>query len=328
MKQKITLPYYTNGDRNYRCFTNPSNDTLTASCVKTNSSNIIERNFLDFDSKLLRQNENRTPINMRYHPEYKRYHVVSEMNPVINDYINPVNQYRFRDNPLIQSSDGLFSLRKEKQYVKSGRTENEEKKLHFYQNKSENNIHENNNKNINNNNIIQLKTERNQNILQPNILHVKSGSKTVRRICPPSLNPDFDIIKKGSFLESKDAPEYLRNYDRENIKNIDQYYIDRNENVTVLSRFGSWLTLRPNDKNRKHSLEKMKQGTYETSIIAPDWMDIQSRRKNNPQMNLNPVNNFKSYQWHNTCKDNTKVTMLVEKDPNNALPDYLKDYYN
>ena len=74
-------------------------------------------------------------------------------------------------------------------------------------------------------------------------------------------------------------------------------------------------------------MEKIKQGTYETSIVAPDWMDIQTRRKNNSQMNLNPVNNFKSYQIHNTCKDNTKVTMLVEKDPKNALPDFLKDYY-
>ena len=317
MKQKITLPYYTSGDRNYKCFENLTNDTLGTSCVKTNSSNIIERNFLDFDAKLMKQNENMSKINMRYHPEYKRYHVITEMHPYINDYMNPVKQYQFKDTPLIQSSDGLFSLRKEKQYVKSI----EDKKVNLNVNNSEGNIYNKNN------NIIQLKAERNQNILQPNILHVKSGVKSLRRIAPPSLNPDFDLIKKGSYIESKDAPEYLRNYDRENIKNIDQYYIDKNENITVLSRFGSWLTLRPNDKNRKHSLEKVKQGTFETSIVAPDWMDIQTRRKNNPEMNLNPVNNFKSYQIHNTCKDNTKVTMLVEKDPNNALPDFLKDYY-
>ena len=318
MKQKITLPYYTSGDRNYKCFENLTNDTLGTSCVKTNSSNIIERNFLDFDSKLMHQNENMSNINMRYHPEYKRYHVVSEMHPYINDYMNPVKQYKFKDSPLIQSSDGLFGLRKEKQFVKSF----EDKKVNLSLNNSEGNIYNKNN------NIIQLKTERNQNILQPNILHVKAGVKSLRRIVPPSLNPDFDLIKKGSFLESKDSPEYLRNYDRENIKNIDQYYIDKNENITVLSRFGSWLTLRPYDKNRKNSLEKIKQGTFETSIIAPDWMDIQTRRKNNKEMNLNPVNNFKSFQYHNTCKDNTKVTMLVEKNQKNALPEFLKDYYS
>jgi hypothetical protein len=324
MKQKITLPYYCNGDRNYKCFENPSNDTLSTSCVKTNSSDIIERNFLDFDSRLIKRNSNLSNSQLFYHPEYKRYHVVNEMNQNINNYMNPVQQYKYKDNPLIQSSDGLFSLRKEKLFIKGEYLNNQNNKQNINPSQSENNLNIKNDKN----NIIQLKAERNQNILQPNILHVKAGHKSLRRIKPPSLNPDFDLVKSGSYLESKDAPEYLRNYDRENIKNIDQYYIDKDQNVTVLSRFGSWLTLRPNDKNRKHSLEKIKQGTYETSIIAPDWMDIQSRRKNNPNMNLNPVNNFKSYQWTNSCKDNTKVTMLIEKDQKNALPDFLKDYYN
>ena len=39
--------------------------------------------------------------------------------------------------------------------------------------------------------------------------------------------------------------------------------------------------MKPDDKNRSHALEKLKHGTYETSIIAPVWMDIATRRKNN-----------------------------------------------
>ena len=69
-----------------------------------------------------------------------------------------------------------------------------------------------------------------------------------------------------------------------------------------------------------------KIGTYETSIVAPEWMDIHTKNKELFN-NIREQNAFKSYQWKNTCKDNTKVTMLIDRDQKHALPLYLRDSY-
>ena len=96
----------------------------------------------------------------------------------------------------------------------------------------------------------------------------------------------------------------------------------------MLSRFGNWITLRPNDKNRSHALEKVKHGTYETSIVAPAWMDISSRRNNINKKEYDlGKNTFKCVQHKNSVRDNTKVTMLMDRDQNNVRPLFLRDTY-
>ena len=132
-------------------------------------------------------------------------------------------------------------------------------------------------------------------------------------------------VELDSFMESRDSPEYLRSYDKEALKNLDNYYINKKENLHVLSRFGNWITLRPNDKNRSHALEKLKYGVYETSIVAPIWMDISSRRKINKNYE-SAKRIFKSLQIKNP-RDNTKVTALFDRDQKNAKPLFLLDSY-
>ena len=68
----------------------------------------------------------------------------------------------------------------------------------------------------------------------------------------------IENLKYGSFLESKQAPEYLRNYDKESLKNIDQYYLNKNENIHVLSRFGNWITLKPDDKKKLEYIQNLR----------------------------------------------------------------------
>ena len=132
-------------------------------------------------------------------------------------------------------------------------------------------------------------------------------------------------VELDSFMESRDSPEYLRSYDKEALKNLDNYYINKKENLHVLSRFGNWITLRPNDKNRSHALEKLKYGVYETSIVAPIWMDISSRRKINKNYE-SAKRIFKSLQIKNP-RDNTKVTALFDRDQKNVKPLFLLDSY-
>ena len=196
-----------------------------------------------------------------------------------------------------------------------------------------------NNKPINKeNDIIPLKNPMNENILRSNDYHLETSTKTQRRIKPPSSTPNMEDLKYGSFLESKMSPEYLRNYDKESLKNIDEYYIRKKENLNVLSRFGNWITLKPDDKNRSHALEKLKHGTYETSIIAPMWMDIATRRKNNKMIQIENNNKgydylefdrkmFDKHEYNTSIRDKGKMTILQDRDQKNAKPVYLMDSY-
>ena len=55
-------------------------------------------------------------------------------------------------------------------------------------------------------------------------------------------------------------------------------------------------------------------------------MDLAKKRKIN---GIKPAENlFKSNQTKLTCHDNIKVTMLVDKDQDNAKPDYMMDLYD
>ena len=186
--------------------------------------------------------------------------------------------------------------------------------------------------------IIPLKNPMNENILRSNDYHLETSTKTQRRIKPPSSTPNMEDLKYGSFLESKMSPEYLRNYDKESLKNIDEYYIRKKENLNVLSRFGNWITLKPDDKNRSHALEKLRHGTYETSIIAPMWMDIATRRKNNKMIQIENNNKgydylefdrkmFDKHEYNTSIRDKGKMIILQDRDQKNAKPVYLMDSY-
>ena len=197
--------------------------------------------------------------------------------------------------------------------------------------------------NINNNynkdnDIITLKNPMNENILRSNDYHLDTSTKMQRRIKPPNRTPNMEDLKYGSYLESKLSPEYLRNYDKESLKNIDEYYIRKKENLNVLSRFGNWITLKPDDKNRSHALEKLKHGTYETSIIAPVWMDIATRRKKNKTIKIENNNKgydymefnrrmFDKHEYNTSIKEKGKMTILQDRDQKNVKPVYLMDSY-
>ena len=296
---KIDLSYYALGNRNFTCFNNLNKkDYITNSSFKANSLNLMERNYLSLPHS--------TSCDNIYKPEYKHQKVYSEINKDLNSYLNPLTQYKYKENPLIKSSLNIFNFIKEKNFSKY-------KKL---DNNNENNFqNENNNKDK-----IILKEKVNFNLIPKNSFHLESNSKFLRRIVPPNTNPNFSQIKLSSFLESKDSPEYLRNYDKESLKNINEYYKNKNMNINVLSRFGNWITLNPNDLNRSHALEKIKQNTYETSNLVPDWMNIKNKKK--------PKNLFKSFQGNNNARNSGKVTMLIDKDQKNVLPLFLMDRYD
>ncbi len=325
----------------------------------------MERNYLDFEPGILNNQESKftnvskakeyskgQDIYYKYHPEYKYFHTNNEQNQKLNDYLNPVNQYIYRESPMIKSAEQLLTIQKQKKKLdffnanKMFKITNKEtqSKQQFekekmsktepnYMDLIKNNIPANKKSDI-----IPLKNPMNENILRSNDYHLETSTKTQRRIKPPSSTPNMEDLKYGSFLESKMSPEYLRNYDKESLKNIDEYYIRKKENLNVLSRFGNWITLKPDDKNRSHALEKLKHGTYETSIIAPMWMDIATRRKNNKMIKIENNNKgydylefdrkmFDKHEYNTSIRDKGKMTILQDRDQKNAKPVYLMDSY-
>lgn len=261
------------------------------------------------------------PLNESYKkPEYKYVKDYSEVNPKVNSYLRLPGQFQYMEHsndPDIHHnfSTSPYSLQKAKKYL-STRHMDEPSKFSYSRTESDVDIKDRK---------ISLKAEINQNLLNPNYLHLTSSTKCGRRIAPPMRYPDFDEVKQRSFIESKDSPEYMRVYDREKIKDIDNYYKETNQNQQFLSRFGSWITLPPGSRDRAKALEKLPHGMYETSILAPRWMDL-----NQNGFDRNKAikeNTFKAIQWNNTCKDKTRVTMLIERNPNKAKPLYLCDAY-
>ena len=351
MKDRIDISYYALGNRKFKCLSEYPNLYKSTSSVKSNSSNLMERNYLDFEPGVLNQESIFTnapkskeyskgqDVYYKYHPEYKYYHTNNEQNEKLNNYLNPVNQYIYRESPMIKSAEQLLTIQKQKKkldFLDSNKvfkiTKNEKEKKFDKMNiaKTEPNK---------NQDIIQLKNPMNKNILISNDYHLETSTKAQRRIKPPSSTPNMEDLKYGSFLESKMSPEYLRNYDKESLKNIDNYYINKKENLNVLSRFGNWITLKPDDKNRSHALEKLKHGTYETSIIAPVWMDIATRRKNNKIIKIENNNKgydymefnrkmFDKHEYNNSIRDKGKMTILQDKDQKNVKPVYLLDSYD
>ena len=365
MKDRIDISYYALGNRNFKSLNEYPNLYKSTSSVKSNSLNLMERNYLDFEPGILNNQESKftnvskakeyskgQDIYYKYHPEYKYFHTNNEQNQKLNDYLNPVNQYIYRESPMIKSAEQLLTIQKQKKKLdffnanKMFKITNKEtqSKQQFekekmsktepnYMDLIKNNIPANKKSDI-----IPLKNPMNENILRSNDYHLETSTKTQRRIKPPSSTPNMEDLKYGSFLESKMSPEYLRNYDKESLKNIDEYYIRKKENLNVLSRFGNWITLKPDDKNRSHALEKLKHGTYETSIIAPMWMDIATRRKNNKMIQIENNNKgydylefdrkmFDKHEYNTSIRDKGKMTILQDRDQKNAKPVYLMDSY-
>ena len=355
MKDRIDISYYALGQRNFKSLYEYPNLYKSTSSVKSNSFNLMERNYLDFEPGILNNEESKftnvskakeyekgKDVYYKYHPEYKYYHTNNEQNQVLNNYLNPVNQYIYKESPMIKSAEQLLTIQKQKKKLdfldsnkmfKITKNEKEKEKEKKFDKMNFTKTEPNKNKEI-----IQLKNPMNKNILISNDYHLETSTKAQRRIKPPSSTPNMEDLKYGSFLESKMSPEYLRNYDKESLKNIDNYYINRKENLHVLSRFGNWITLKPDDKNRSHALEKLKHGTYETSIIAPVWMDIASRRKNKQNIEIENNNKdydymdfdkkmFKRQEYNTSIRDKGKMTILQDKDQKNAKPVYLRDSF-
>jgi hypothetical protein len=352
MKDRIDISYFALGNRNFKCLNEHPNLYKSTSSVKSTASNLMERNYLDFEPGILR-NQSRYSSTMnskeyskgldiyyKYHPEYKYYHNTNEQNKPLNNYLNPVSQYIYRENPMIKSAEQLLCIQRQKKQIDFN--DNEPFKI----SKNEQNFNKNvaqtePNKNKDQDkdkDIIALKNPMNKNILVSNDYHLETSTNAQRRIKPPSRLPNIEELKYGSYLESKLSPEYLRNYDKESLKNIENYYINKKENLHVLSRFGNWITLRPDDKNRSHALEKLKHGTYETSIVAPGWMDISSRRRNRKTIDVDNSNKnydymelnnkmFKRQEYNTSIRDKGKLTILQDKDQKNAKPVYLRDSF-
>jgi len=362
MKDRIDISYYALGNRNFKNLHEYPNLFKSTSSVKSNSLNLMERNYLDFEPGILNNEETKftnvtkskeyskgKDIYYNYHPEYKYYHTNNEQNQKLNNYLNPVNQYIYRESPMIKSAEQLLIIQKQKKkldFFDSNRIFKITKKQDENKNATgtlQNKIFKTeNNQNSRNRDpdIIPLKNPMNKNILISNDYHLETSTNAQRRIKPPSSTPNMEDLKYGSFLESKTSPEYLRNYDKECLKNIDNYYIKKKENLNVLSRFGNWITLKPDDKNRSHALEKLKHGTYETSIVAPMWMDIATRRKFNKTIKIENSNKIKDYdylefnkkmfdkhEYNTSIKEKGKMTILQDRDQKNAKPVYLMDSY-
>ena len=365
MKDRIDISYYALGNRDFKCLHEYPNLYKSTSSVKSNSMNLMERNYLDFEPGILNNETTKftnvfkakeyskgKDIYYKYHPEFKYFHTNNEQNQKLNNYINPVNQYIYKESPMIKSAEQLLTIQKQKKKLDffdsnkifkitkkeiNNKKEIEKEKL----SKTEaniNNINSINDKNNKDQDIIPLKNPMNKNILISNDYHLETSTNAQRRIKPPSSTPNMEDLKYGSFLESKTSPEYLRNYDKESLKNIENYYIKKKENLNVLSRFGNWITLRPDDKNRSHALEKLKHGTYETSIIAPMWMDIATRRNNNRVIQIEDNNKgydymdfnkkmFDKHEYNTSIRDKGKLTILQDRDQKNVKPVYLMDSY-
>ena len=325
MSKKIDMTYYANGNRDFPQIQN-QNSTIPSAAVKSTASNLMQRNYLDFPQNSIQpqvQNHQNNQAFNDYHPEYKLYRTTNQQNSNLNNYLNPVEQYTYKDNPIIKTGEQLINVQKHQ--INANLNNNKPQKKDDQR--------------------IILKEPVNEAILIPNDFHLYIGNKGSNRIKVPSPNPDMEFVRHSNLLESKTSPEYLRNYDQNLIKNIDDYYLKKGENLQVLSRFGDWITLRPNDKIRSHALERLKHGTYETSIIAPEWMDIQSRRygkkkedfykkldfsKNNYEYvnKGNQDKNFKSVVFNNNIREKAKKMLLVDRDQKNAKPYIMLDSYS
>ena len=327
MDDRINLSYF-EGNRDFPFLKRGIKLINPSVSVKTSGANFIQRNYLNYDAGVISNVPNNKPYDLKklhiskstqdlnesqkifnkYHPEYKLYRSTNEQIYELNNYLNPVKQFLYKDKLKIPRTTKLIPLKKQPKYYI-------------------NNIKDSNS-GTNKDRII-LKNPLNNNILIPNNFKMKNINllPKINKEEVIDLKKKVENMKYNSFCESKETPDYLRNYDVESLKNIDSYYIKKNENLHVLSRFGNWITLRPNDKNRSHALEKIKHGNNETSMVAPEWMDIASRRKRNINNSYDlSKSTFKSFQSSNP-RDNLRVTILIDRDQNNARPLFLRDTY-
>ena len=277
MQNSINLSYFAYGNRDFPCLKQKTKLYIPSASVKSSASNLIQRNYLNFEPgtvknfnefqkmKKIKHSKSQPILSLedeifnKYHPEYKLYRSTNEQINELNNYLNPLKQYLYKDNPQLLKKNFFHSIQNENIKVNSRYATPLRK----------------------NNEKILLKIPPNNNLLVPNKYYIKNFNSL------PKLNDYVSNSQNyisNTFLESKEAPEYLRNYDKEALKNIDDYYIKKKENIHLLSRFNNWITLRSFDKNRNHPLEKIRHGLHEVSNVAPIWMDIASRRNNNNKL--------------------------------------------
>ena len=322
MQNRINISYFAYGNRDFPCLKQKTKLYIPSASVKSSASNLIQRNYLNFEPgtvknfnefqkmKKIKHSKSQPILSLedeifnKYHPEYKLYRSTNEQINELNNYLNPLKQYLYKDNPQLLKKNFFHSIQNENIKVNSRYATPLQK----------------------NNEKILLKIPPNNNLLVPNKYYIKNFNSL------PKLNDYVSNSQNyisNTFLESKEAPEYLRNYDKEALKNIDDYYIKKKENIHLLSRFNNWITLRSFDKNRNHPLEKIRHGLHEVSNVAPIWMDIASRRNNNINKEYEANRrNFKCVFNNGVTRDNNKkISYLFERDQNNARPIFLRDSY-
>ena len=183
MKDRIDISYYALGNRDFKNLHEYPNLYKSTSSVKSNSLNLMERNYLDFEPGILNNEETKftnvkrakeyskgKDIYYNYHPEYKYFHTNNEQNQKLNNYLNPVSQYTYRESPMIKSAEQLLTIQKQK------------KKLDFF---DSNRIFKITKKQEANHNVLDnknkiFKTENNQNL---------SNNKDTSDIIIPLKNP-------------------------------------------------------------------------------------------------------------------------------------------
>lgn len=103
-----------------------------------------------------------------FNPEYKQYRQTNEMNYEVNNYMNPVNQYQYTENPLRLSAldNQLYSLQKTKRYIGMSNEKSKQDNIHPTTSSGR----------------LILKERINENILHPNYLHLNSNRRNESQI--------------------------------------------------------------------------------------------------------------------------------------------------
>ena len=81
----------------------------------------------------------------------------------------------------------------------------------------------------------------------------KNQSKNIFKIYQSDLFSKPHISKI-----SRESPNWFNTTDETKKKEIDNFYVQNNQSLHVLSKFRDWITITPKSKNRRNPLEKAK----------------------------------------------------------------------
>ena len=150
-----------------------------------------------------------------------------------------------------------------------------------------------------------IKKEENKKRLKPNYLY-NNISKSI------SINNKKFVKPKISKI-SKDAPKWFKIVPDWKNELFKEEIAKKEDTIRVFSRFENWITVYPQDYDRRKALEKIK--TYKkdvTSELMPKWMEIkyQNIKKNKKDV-------FKSMDYIKPLRQKVKV-MRILMDKNNG----------